>query len=34
MNNSRSFILSRLEVTDIIAVGGVVVACVIFVTGS
>lgn len=34
MNNNRSFIFSRLEVTDIIAFVGVVVACLISLTGS
>jgi len=34
MNNRRSFIFSRLVVTDIIAFAGIVVACVIFLTGS
>jgi hypothetical protein len=34
MNNSRSSIFSRLQVTDMIAFAAVVVACVIFLTGG
>jgi hypothetical protein len=34
MNNCRSSILSRFEVTYMIAFAGVVIACVIMLTGS